>query len=71
MKFTIIRTSTVRSGRLDRAGKDDLWVVYTVEGGAASSVTLPAEDADDAKIIAAVEANEARHGELRGKTLGQ
>jgi hypothetical protein len=71
MQFTIIKSSTVPSGRLERVGKMDVWIVYNVTGAGANSVVIPAEDFDDdAKITAAVEANEATHGGKQGRQFG-
>lgn len=71
MQFTIVKSSTVPSGRLDRVGKMDVWIVYSVAGAGANSVVMPSEDfVDDAKITAAVEANEAAHQGKQGRTFG-
>lgn len=72
MQFTIVRSSTVPSGRLDRVGKMDVWIVYVPTGGGpAQSVTMPAEDfTDDAKIQAAIDANEALHADKQGRQFG-
>ena len=71
MEFTIIKSSTVPSGVIERIGRNDVWIVYKVKGAGSGSVTIPEEDfTDDAKIQAAVEANEASHGANRGRTFG-
>ncbi len=68
--FTVVRSQTVKSGRLDRVGRDDRWIVYTTDDGHTGSVTLPEEDAGDPeKVKAAVLAEEAKHGGIRGQTF--
>jgi len=70
VKFTIVRSQTVKSPKLDRVGQDSTWVIYTTEDGRSGSVTIEAPHPTDEEIVAAVDAEEAKHGSLKGRTLG-
>ncbi len=69
MKVTIVRSQTVKSANIARVGQDDLWVIYTTDDGHTGSVTLPAEDADEQHISAAITDDVRKHGSLKGKTF--
>lgn len=70
MKFTIVRSQTVKSPRLDRAGQDATWVIYTTAAGKPGSVVLETTSPTDDEIVAAVDAEEAKHSALAGRELG-
>ncbi len=69
MKFTVVRAQTIKSPDLARAGKEDMWVIYSREDGSIDSVTLPTETFSDRTLAAAVRIHEDALGALRGKTL--
>lgn len=67
MKFTIVKSQTIKSPRLDRAGMMDRWIIYTTDGGASGSVTLPEETFTDDALVEAVRVEEAKHDAHRGR----
>ena len=69
MKFTVLRTQRIKSPDLARAGKDDLWVIYTDEAGRIDTVTVPAETFSDQTLTLAVRQHEELKTRLVGRTL--
>lgn len=52
-----------------RKGKDDLVVVYAVNGARGYIVRVPAEAASEAQVLDAIRRDLAEHGRLAGKTF--
>lgn len=70
MKFTIVKSQTIKSPSIERAGADATWIIYQTLDGKTGSVTIEKTDPTDDEIIAAVDAEQGKHDARIGRTLG-
>lgn len=67
MEIQIMDAVQVYSGEPARLGKKDTWVTYVVDGKRSYILTLPSEDATEAKIMDAIKKAETDRAKVVGK----